>query len=85
MIRTQVYLTDEQVRAIKLQSQSQHKPEAVVIRELVDQGLRASRSKTRHATGQVLLDLAALGREYKLSGPSDLSTNLDDYLYGDKQ
>lgn len=32
-----------------------------------------------------LLALVELGKKYKISGPTDLSTNHDDYLYGDKE
>jgi hypothetical protein len=86
MIRTQVYLTEEQARSIKLRSQQDQKPEAELIRELLDAGLRirAQRAK-RKTTGETLLELAELGNKLGLSGPTDLSTNLDDYLYGDKE
>jgi hypothetical protein len=85
MIRTQVYLTEEQAQAIKLRSQRQQKPQAEVIRELVDNGLHVSRGIKRQTTGEALLELVALGKKHKISGPTDLSTNLDDYLYGDKE
>lgn len=32
-----------------------------------------------------LLGLAALGKKIGITGPKDASTNLDDYLYGDKE
>jgi hypothetical protein len=85
MIRTYVYLTDEQKRDIELQAKREKKQEAVLIRELLDAGLKASRHARRGNAGQALLDLAAIGKRLGMTGPTDLSTNLDDYLYGDKE
>ena len=44
MIRTQVFLTEEQARDIKLRAKREKKREAEVIRELLSKGLHASRS-----------------------------------------
>lgn len=85
MIRTYVYLTEEQKRDIELQAKREKKQEAVLIRELLDAGLKASRRVRRGNAGQALLDLTKLGKRLKMTGPTDLSTNLDDYLYGDKK
>jgi hypothetical protein len=85
MIRTQVYLTEEQVQAIKLRSRHERKPEAEVIREVVQNGLAVSQGAKKQTTGEALLELVALGKKYNISGPTDLSTNHDDYLYGDKE
>jgi hypothetical protein len=79
MIRTQVYLTDEQARDIKLRAKRQNKPEAEVIRELVNKGLKAAPSPRQESTGASLLRLAAI----RGKGPADLSTRVDDYLYGE--
>jgi hypothetical protein len=86
MIRTQVYLTEEQAQKIKLRSQQEKKPEAQLIRELLENGLRADQAGGKRQTaGEALLELVALGKQHKISGPTDLSTNHDDYLYGDKE
>ena len=85
MIRTQVYLTEEQSQTIKRRSQQEQKPEAEIIRELLDNGLVASNTTKRKSTGETLIELATLGEKLGLKGPTDLSTNLDDYLYGDKK
>jgi hypothetical protein len=84
MIRTQVYLTEEQSQAIKLRSRRDQKPEAEVLRDIVDKGLAVEGSTTKMSTGQSLLQLVELGEKYGAHGPTDLSTNLDDYLYGNK-
>jgi len=79
MIRTQVYLTEEQARDIKLKAKQEKKPEAEVIRDLLSKGLHQAASRLE-STGDSLLRLAAIGGK----GPADLSSRVDDYLYGDK-
>jgi hypothetical protein len=79
MIRTQVYLTEEQSRDIKLRAKKEQKHEAEVIRELLNQSLNTSQSKQKESAGQSLLRLAKIGGK----GPVDLSSRADDYLYGE--
>ncbi len=79
MIRTQVYLTDEQARDIKLRAKRENKHEAEVIRELLSEGMKKAAGKTQESTGESLLRLAAIGGK----GPADLSSRVDDYLYGE--
>jgi len=79
MIRTQVYLTVDQARDIKLKAKRENKREAEVIRELLSEGMKKSTSKTQESTGESLLRLAAIGGK----GPADLSSRVDDYLYGE--
>lgn len=85
MIRTQVYLTEQQSQTIKLRSRQERKPEAQLIRELVDAGLELRTHAKRQTAGDALLALVELGKKYQLTGPTDLSTNHDEYLYGDKE
>jgi hypothetical protein len=84
MIRTQVFLTEEQARDIKLRAKREKKREAEVIRELLNMGFNASRSARGETTGEALLRLARLGEKLRVEAPSDLSTRIDDYLYGDE-
>jgi hypothetical protein len=79
MIRTQVYITEEQARDIKLRAKRENKREAEVIRELLREGMKTSTTNVQESTGESLLRLAAIGGK----GPSDLSTHVDDYLYGE--
>ena len=79
MIRTQVYLTVDQARDIKLRAKRENKREAEIIRELLSEGMKKSTSKTQESTGESLLRLAAIGGK----GPADLSSRVDDYLYGE--
>jgi hypothetical protein len=84
MIRTQVYLTEEQARDIKLLAKSEKKREAKIIRDLLNKGFAASQSKGRETTGDALLRLVRLGEKLRVKAPADLSSRIDDYLYGDK-
>jgi hypothetical protein len=84
MIRTQVYLTEEQARDIKLRAMRENKREAEVIRELLGKGLQYSASKQHESTGDALLRLARLGEELQVKAPADLSSRIDDYLYGEE-
>ena len=79
MIRTQIYLTEEQIRDIKLRAKRENKPEAEVIRGLVNKGLQSPRKARQESTGASLLRLAGIHGK----APADLSTRVDDYLYGE--
>jgi hypothetical protein len=80
MIRTQIYLTEEQSLEIKERARRERRREADVIRELLDRGRTSSQGLIRTNLSDFFAKLDALN----LSGPTDLSTNFDDYLYGDK-
>ena len=84
MIRTQVYLTEEQAQDIKLRAKRENKHEAEVIRELLSMGFKASRSTSSETTGEALLRLARLGEKLQVKAQPDLSARIDDILYGDK-
>jgi hypothetical protein len=79
MIRTQVYLTEEQVRDIKLRAKREGRHEAEVIREMISAGLKSAQPSKKVSTGESLLRLARIGAK----GPTDLSSRIDDILYGE--
>ena len=83
MIKTQLYLTEAQDRLIELRARHQRRTKAAVIRDLLARGLATKEFTAEQTIGQALLDLAALGKELGLSGPTDLSTRHDKYLSGD--
>jgi hypothetical protein len=58
MIRTQIYLTDEQKQDVELRAKRQNKAEAEVIRELLDIGRHASPLTDRESTGDAFVRLA---------------------------
>jgi hypothetical protein len=80
MIRTQVYLTEEQSRDIKDRARREQRQAAEVIRALIDAGRRQTQPSKKKPVADMLARLA----ELNLTGPTDLSTNHDDFLYGDK-
>jgi hypothetical protein len=83
MIRTQVYLRGDQFQKIRLKARMEKKPEAELIRELVDEGFEAKYGAGKHETaGEALHRLAKLGKELGFSGPTHLSSHIDDILYG---
>jgi hypothetical protein len=84
MIRTMVYLTEEQARNIKLRAMREYKREAEVIRELLSAVFSAPRSARGETTGEALLRLARLGEKLQVKAPADLSSRIDDILYGDE-
>lgn len=77
MIRTQVYLTDEQAQDIKARAKREKRREADVIRDLLDRGRNVGQGKYPETAKETLKRIGALG----LKGPTDLSTNHDKYLY----
>jgi hypothetical protein len=44
----------------------------------------ATRNMPRETLGDALLRLAKLGKDLKVTGPTGLSSRIDDYLYGGK-
>lgn len=72
-------ITEEQVRDIKLRAKREKKREAEVIRELLSEGLKIKSLGKRESTGESLLRLAKIGGK----APADLSSRIDDYLYGE--
>jgi hypothetical protein len=84
MIRTHIYITSEQAQDIKLRAKREKRRESDIARELLDRGRMVTQGKTQESLGEALLRLAQIGKKLRLSGPTDLSTNHDDYLYGDK-
>ena len=85
MVRTQVYLEDNQQAMIKVVSAKAKKSQAEVIREAIDIGLSQMNQKNESGTVGGLLALAELGKELDIKTPPDLSTRLDDYLYGKEE
>jgi hypothetical protein len=83
MIRISTHLREDQTRNIRLKARIEKKPEAELIRDLIDKGWSAAYGKgASDSTGDALLRLARVGEELKLSGPTDLSSRIDDELYG---
>lgn len=86
MIRTQIYLPKSQQDLLKQEARSSNTTVSNVIRKLVHEGLVEKKTTKRTQKNSPGL-LAAAKEIAKLreKGPSDLATNLDDYLYGGKK
>lgn len=76
MLRTQIYLPEDLRQEIDVVARKEKKPAAKVIRELLVEGVN---NRHKETVGAAMSRLAALKVR---GGPSDLSTNLDKYLYG---
>lgn len=66
---------------IKLVARQDRKSEATVIRELLESGLETKQEQHTGSVGQALRRLAEIGKEAGATGPTDLSQNIDKYLY----
>jgi hypothetical protein len=75
MIRTQVYLPKKLYRDVQLVAKQENKPTAEVVRELLEDSL--TRKQKQASIGKAFLKLADIHGK----GPSDLSANIDKYLY----
>lgn len=76
MIRTQIYLPEDLKSELELIAKRERKPVAEVVRRAVKREVK----RKGLTGGATLLKIAA----YAGKGPADLSTNLFDYLYGEK-
>ncbi len=75
MVRTQIQLTKEQTRLLKRIAAQENKSVAELIRQSVDLMLQKQGQPDQKQLRQKAMQAAG-----KLSGPSDLSENHDNYL-----
>ena len=82
MLRTNVYLTEQQEREIRLRAAISKKPRAEVLREMIDKGLKSA-SVQKSASTESFLSLAKIAEQFKGKGtaPKDLSGNADKYTW----
>ena len=79
MIRKQVYLTPEIDRELIVAARREGKAVAEVIREILQKSLKIKKIR-QQPPASVLFRITGMVKK----SPGDLSTNLFDYLYGDK-
>jgi len=86
MLRTNVYLTEEQEREISLRAAMSRKSKAVVIRDLIEQGLKVS-PVPASPTANAFVKLGKIAGQLrgKVKGPKDLSQNIDTYLWDEHE
>ena len=75
MIRTQIYLPTSMYQQLVAWAQQINQPMAGVIRMLVTKGLNERQKKPMN-------NLADLAKLNITGGPKDLSSKMDEYLYG---
>lgn len=90
--RTQLMLDEETKNDLLYLSQETHKSMSELVRSFVEEKVRNERKKLKKKNNkkvnavQALLELArkaeAIERKYGSSGPTDVSYNIDHYLYG---
>ncbi|MDP3724253.1 MAG: hypothetical protein Q8R11_01310 [bacterium] len=86
MIRTQIYLSYSQVKSLKQTALEERASVSEIIRSFIDKELSEKKAMRKTLKKKHVLDeLLDLSKKMKMSGPSDLATNLDEYLYGDKK
>jgi len=76
MIQKHIFLPEELDQKIQQRAKLLKESEERVIRELIEQGLQTTKPG-RQTAGEGLRSLAKLA----IKGPSDLSRNIDKYLY----
>lgn len=81
MLKTYLYIPDHLQEKISRVAKSQNKSKAEVIRQALEKGITAVQHQG-NASAQALIKIAQIGEKYKPKGPKDLSTNLDQYLWG---
>lgn len=71
-------MPEELDRELKALALEEKKAQAEVIRELLEEGI-SKKTKKKMSAGEFFEKIASFGWK----GPSDLSTNLNSYLYGE--
>ncbi len=76
LVRTQVYLQEDQLWQIKIMAGQEGISQAAVLRKVLADGLKKRKlKKVKPLEGLVRL---------RLKGPKDIAETMDDYLYGEK-
>ena len=84
MIRTQIYLTELQIKTLKQQAFTNEVTLSQAIRDLIEKEFFAPKqSKKRKNIGDVLLGMAKEAKAMHAKGPKDLASKTDRYLYGE--
>ena len=81
MIRKHFLLPLPLNEQIKLVARQDRKSEGMVIRELLESALQTKQEQHTGSVGHALRRLAQIGKQAGATGPTDLSQNIDKYLY----
>ena len=82
MLRTNVYLTEEQERAIRIRATINKKPKAKILRDLINVGLNTTPVQGP-SSADIFMSLGQVAEQFRGKGtaPKDLSTNMDKYTW----
>lgn len=80
MLRTNLYITEEQNKEISHLAMVMKKPKAMVLRQLIVFGLKNNALMKKNSAAALLI-LADLAEELPSRGPKDLATHLDKYTW----
>ena len=85
MIKTQVYFTDDQSQMIDALVSQKGIKKSKLIRWIVDEGIKKVKNvQKKKSAVDGLIAMAEDAKRQGLTGPRDLSENIDEYLYGSK-
>ncbi|MDA1338448.1 MAG: ribbon-helix-helix domain-containing protein [bacterium] len=84
MLKTYLYLPDTLNAKVEHVAKAQNLSKAEVIRRSIESGLSSVYEKKGDSTKSLFM-LADLAKKYKTTGPKDLSSNLDKYLWEDDE
>lgn len=84
MIRTFIYFEEQLNQEIERLVKSIKKSKATIIREALKEGLASIKRNTMSGV-EALFKIAKLGERIDASGPKDLSSNMDTYLWANKK
>ncbi|MEK7618323.1 MAG: CopG family transcriptional regulator [Patescibacteria group bacterium] len=85
MNRTQIYLPHSQRMALKREAQTRNTTLSAIIRTILQDKLFNVVPKKKQPKNEGWVEAALRINKLGPKGPSDLSTNLDEYLYGGKK
>jgi hypothetical protein len=90
MIRTQVYFPREELDLLRAAAYAKKTTVSGILRTITHESLKAgikgkSKVKKEQTAGQFLLSLANEAERLHIRGPKDLSTHVDEYLYGGRK
>ncbi|OGK23643.1 hypothetical protein A3A46_02205 [Candidatus Roizmanbacteria bacterium RIFCSPLOWO2_01_FULL_37_13] len=93
MIRTQIYLPENQTEKLKELAYKQHISVSEVVRRTIDEKIIKTKPSVKQKktikkyknAGEWLLSMARDAERRGFKGPKDLASNVDKYLYGGKQ
>ena len=84
MLKTYLYLPEKLNKKVEAVAEAENKSKAEVLRNSIESGLDNVYHQKKDSTRSLFM-LADLAKRYKASGPKDLSSNLDKYLWQDDE